>query len=459
MTIRARIDGIARNKMLRSIGVLVGGTAFAHVITALTLPIVTRLYTPADFSGLALFAGLLAILSVAATLRFDLAIAIPEQDSEAVNLLALAIVCTSIVAALVATVVIGLPANVVDSLNQPKLVPLLWLLPVGVLLAGCYSALQMWFVRQRAFEPIARSRVTQSAASAATQIGLGWLHWTPGGLILGQLLNTGAGCISLGYRLLLRHHALIRQISWSGLRDAFAKYDRFPKYSTFEALSNTAAMQLPIIMISSHAASSEAGFLLLAMSAMQAPMGLIGNAIAQVYLSRAPEELRNGNLNNFTSTVFGGLLRSGVGPLMFAGIVAPTLFSVVFGVEWRRAGILVSWMTPWFIMQYLSVPISMALHVTGSQKVALILQIFGMCLRVGVVYVVSINDPTHISEAYAISGLIFYAIYLATVLKIVRSSIEDVIHELYRGIVPVLPWVVSGGLIIAFDHLQNIFGS
>jgi O-antigen/teichoic acid export membrane protein len=96
MTLRDRWAALARNRLVRSVGVLVGGTAFAHAITAATLPIVTRLYTPADFSVLAVFASLLSIVSVAACLRFDVAIPIPEHDAEAVNLLALALGCTAI---------------------------------------------------------------------------------------------------------------------------------------------------------------------------------------------------------------------------------------------------------------------------------------------------------------------------------------------------------------------------
>ena len=63
--------------MLRAVGVLVGGTATAHAITALSMPIVTRLYAPTDMSLLAIFASLLQILYVAICLRFDIALSLP----------------------------------------------------------------------------------------------------------------------------------------------------------------------------------------------------------------------------------------------------------------------------------------------------------------------------------------------------------------------------------------------
>ena len=444
MTLRERWGGLAGNRLVRSVGVLMGGTAFAHIITAAALPVVTRLYTPTDFSTLAVFVSLQSILSVAACLRFDVAIPMPEQDAEALNLLALAVTSTAIIAALVALFVLAAPQGVTGWLNQPRLVPHLWLLPLGVLLAGAYSALQMWFVRKKAFTTIARSRIAQSGAAAGTQVVFGWLHWAPVGLIFGSMLNTGGSCILLAWRFLKHDTNAPREVTLAQMRSTFRAYDRFPKYSTFEALANSASIQCPIILIAAVALGPEAGFLALAMSAMQAPMGLIGTAVSQVYLSRAPEEHRAGRLDTFTTAIFGALVRSGAGPLLFAGLVAPELFALVFGEPWRRAGVLVAWMTPWFILQFLSVPVSMALHVTGHQRAALALQLFGLVLRVGAVAAASSLALGYVSEAYAISGFVFYGVYLMLVLRVVDAHLPAVARETIRALPIMLAWGMAG---------------
>lgn len=444
MTIRARINRLARNKMLRSIGVLVGGTMIAHVITAISLPVLTRLYTPADFSVLAMFASTLAIISVASCLRFDVAIAIPAQDGEAANLLVLAIACAAIVSMLVAAAGLSVPNSVLHSFHQSALIPWLPLLPLGVLLAGAYSALQMWFVRKKAFTSIASSRVLQSAAASSVQVGMGWLHWAPGGLLLGQLLNTGAGVTSLAYRFARHEREALAGVSWAGMRSAWAAYDRFPKYSTLEALANSASIQLPIILIAALAPGAEAGFLVLAMAALQAPMGLIGTAVSQVYLSRGPDEERGGRLGTFTTKLFGGLVRTGVGPLLLTGFVAPSAFAFVFGAEWRRAGELVAWMTPWFVMQFLASPVSMALHITGHQQAAFVLQIFGLVFRTAAVVLASLVAIGFVSEAYALSGFVFYAIYLATVLRVAKAKASAILHEIRRNAALLVLWTASG---------------
>lgn len=430
---------------LHSVLVLVGGTAFAHAITALALPILTRLYTPADFSILAVFSGILSIVAVAACLRFDIAIPMPGRDAEAFNLLALAIGCAVVISLVTGALVLLGPSWLPEIIGRQDLIPYLWLLPIGIFLAGAYSALQNWFVREKSFSLIARTRVVQSASGAGTQIGMAGFGAGTFGLVFGYLLNTGSACLILGFRL-IRHQDFQKNIDGLTilrLKQAWHDYIRFPKYSTWEALANSAAIHLPVIMIAALAVGSEAGYLILAMSVVQAPMALFGNAIGQVYLSRAPEEYREGRLSSFTADILGGLIKTGVGPLLAIGILSPLVFEILFGEGWGRAGWLVAWMTPWFIMQFLSSPLSTAVHVTGHQSVALILQLFGLILRVLVVWFSSLWAGAFIAEAYALSGLIFYLIYLLVILNTVKVSLYQLFINVVYATLPIFVWSAS----------------
>ena len=437
------IAGKPRHSFIRSVGVLVGGTALAHGITALALPVLSRLYSPADFSALAVFTSLLSIISVAACLRFDVAVSLPHRDADAANLLALALGCALVVSLLIAVPVLFVPEQIVSWTNQTTLRPYLWLLPVGVLLAATYSTLQGWLLRKKAFGQIARSRVAQSAAAAGTQVSMGLAGAGAFGLLLGYVLNAGAACIVLGYRAIRFDRDSIRAITWPGMRTMAVEYHRFPKYSSWEALSNSAAIQLPIIMIGAMAIGPEAGYLSMAMYVMQAPMALVGNAIGQVYLSRAPDEYREGRLGTFTAEVFGGLLKAGVGPLLFVGIVSPFAFPFIFGEEWRRAGHLVAWMTPWFIMQFLASPISMALHVQGRQRTAMYLQNFSLAVRVAAVWVAATLLPVAVSEIYALSGFFIYGIYAVVVLVIVHASFRKLLVEARNALPVTMAWLLA----------------
>lgn len=438
-----------RTGALRSIGVLVGGTAAAHAITAAAMPISTRLFSPADFSAAAVFASLAAILTVAACLRFDMAIPLPESDTEAANLLGLSFGFSAITAALTAVAVAIVPSAALESFRQSALQPLLWLLPVAVLIGGIYLALQMWHVRTKNFAGIARSRIAQSGVAAAGQIGLGWQGYTPLGLIVGQVLNYGAGFVLLLASAWCRQRHLLLAISWSGMVDAFQSHQRFPRFSVWEALANAAAINLPILLIAALAKGPEAGYLTLAIFLLQAPMALLGNAVGQVFLSGAPTAHRSGDLPSFTLKSLDGLIRVATGPMIFLAIVSPFAFELVFGPGWSRAGVLVTWMVPWFLLQFISSPVSTALHVVGRQRTAMILQIVSLVVRVGAVAVAGVAGGVWISEAYAISGAVIYGAYLWMVLRVVDVRPSALIPVVQRTFPVAAIATVTGGFVIA----------
>lgn len=448
------VEPSARSRLLRSVFVLVGGTALGHLITALTLPVAARLYSPEDFSVLAVFSSMVAIVSVAAALRFDIAIPVTASDEDAANLLVLALMSSFAIALAVGGAAVALPDDWLQSMGLVPIAPYLWLLPLSIFLAAAYSALQSWLIRRSSFGLIAKSRVGQSASTAAGQICLGASGVAPFGLLVGHILNTTVGCLVLGYSVLRQEARLFSAVSCSSLLTTSLSYSRFPKYSTLEALCNSAAIQLPVIMIATLAVGPEAGFLLVAMAVMQAPMALIGTAVGQVYLSRAPEEYRKGNLASFTVDALGGLSKAGIGPLFFAAIVAPDAFALIFGESWRRAGEMVTWMTPWFVAQFLTSPLAMAIHVTGHQRMAMVLQILGLIIRISSVWFASFLANSFIVEIYALSGLVFYLGYLFIVLIVVGASSRGVLSNLSRGVGGVLAW---GAMALVLLWLSSTF--
>lgn len=425
-----RVGNITRVGFVRSVTVLVGGTAFAQGLTVLALPLLTRLYAPSDLGLLAVYTALLGILSIAACLRFDIAIPLPASDADAASLLAAALVSSAAVSLVVGAVSIFAAAPIASLLKTPELSSYLWLLPIGVFFTSVSSALQFWATRKRAFARIARVRIEQAIGGVGVQVGLGIVGMKPIGLIIGQVVNGGAGVLGLARRAVKEDKLAMQSITLGSINRLARAYDRFPRFSTFDSLANVASLQLPVLVVAAQASTREAGFLLLAMRIMQAPMGIVGSAISQVYLARAPDEFRAGNLSRFTQKVLAGLVRSGVGPLIFAGLVAPSVVDLIFGSQWHRAGQLLLWMMPWFVIQFLVSPISMVLHVTNKQHVALALNVSGIVVRAMPVAVAAYYGLTsRLPEILAVSSLAFYLLWFAYCLKVSGTSVLRVFEE------------------------------
>jgi hypothetical protein len=106
-------------------------------------------------------------------------------------------------------------------------------------------------------------------------------------------------------------------------------------------------------------------------------------------------------------------------------------------------------MTPWFLLQFLAVPLSMALHVTGSQRAAMWLQGGGLLLRVGLVWAAAQWQTAWVAEAYAISGALFYLIYLALIVRVTQLPLRPLAIALRGALIPISVWPIGAlGLVL-----------
>lgn len=438
------IAQLAGGGFARAVAVLAGGAALGHAITAVSMPVLTRLYTPADFGVLAVFSAVFAVVAVAACLRYEIAIALPASEAEAADLLIVSTACAAAVSLLLAGVVLAWAQPLSAWLGTPVIAAYLWLLPVCTLLAGMFAGLQGWLVRQRRFATLARTRVAQSAAAAGTQIAVGAAVTGPLGLVLGPVANGAAGSIAAILQCRRANFAPTIKADATSLCRTARKYSSFALFSTPEALANSAAIQVPIMLIAALGSSTEAGHLMLAMFVVQAPMSLLGTAVAQVFLAHAPQELRAGRLAAFTADTIGGLMRVGVGPLLCLGLIAPLAFPLVFGDGWGRAGVITAWLAPWFAVQLLCTPVSMVLHVARRQRLALLAQLGGLALRSGAVVAAALAWGDGLTEAYAISGVLFYLLYLGVIAHAAGCTSRDLAKHALRAAPAVASWVALG---------------
>lgn len=411
MKLRQRLSTLLQNDISKDVLRLMTGTIGGRVILLMMMPFVTRLYSPQDFSLLAVYLAIISVIGVVVCMRFDVAIPIAPNNDDAAHLLVLSVLIAFVISILTLITVVLAPDWISTLLNQPTLKPWLWLIPVGTLFFGSYSALQFWATRAHRFSSIALTRISQAVVGVVTMLTMGWVGIAPLGLLLGNLLNGGAGSLRLATEAFRKDRTVFQQVTFHGLVITFRNYYRFPLYSAPGSIANLASIQIPIIIIAAYI-DSEAGFLLLSQQMMAAPMTLLGSSISQVYVSRAPDALRTGKLASFTLSILKRLIQIGVTPLVLAGILAPLLFPYIFGEKWIRSGEIVAWLVPWMVLQFLASPISMVMLVVDRQRMMLALTMFGSFLRIGSVLAAIHFIPNFSVEVFAISGAIFYGVCL-----------------------------------------------
>lgn len=412
---------IRSNPLFRDVVQLISGTVVGRLILLAAMPVVTRLYGPDDFALLAVFMAFTSTVAVIACLRLELAIPLAPDDDDAANLLAAAVVFSLATSAVVLLLAIVLPSSAYTSIGHPEMAAYAPLVALGVLTISTYMAFQYWATRARRFRSISRTRIGQSSFGVVTMLSLGWWAAGPLGLLLGNVISTGAGGVSLAAHALRHDRATFRAVSRRRVAEVLRTYHRFPVYSMPEAIANVASVQLPILLIAA-STGDDAGQLYLAMQIMAAPMALLGASVAQVYASRAREELDAGRLSPFTRRMMRRLLLIGITPIVLVAVLAPLVSPLVFGEAWHRAGVIIALIAPWTLLQFLVSPVAISLHVTNNHWTAMVLQIFGLFLRTGMVLCLGPLPSVGYVEAFAASGAIFYSFYIAVVIWGVRNK-------------------------------------
>jgi lipopolysaccharide exporter len=431
-SLRLRWSRLPGGAFTRSVMTLASGTAIAQLLVVLAMPVLTRLYTPADYGALAVYSSTLTVLVVLASLRYEVAIPLPEEDEVASSLLALTFVLLAIMAAVV-SLLVWLGGDVfLTVVNVPALRPYRWLIPLGFIGAGAYQVLSYWAIRRREFGRVARTKLSQGAGQVVTQIALGVAGAGAPGLLIGDVIGRVAGSGGLA-RLILRERPHGR-VTRASLIAVAARYRRFPLLTTWAGLLNIGSLQLPSIFFSAGFGPAAAGLYALSFKMLVVPTMLLGQAVGQVFLSsaatvaREPERLRH-----LTERTALGLFACGLPMFGAVALGGPQLFATVMGSEWEQAGRYAQVLAPWFVVWLVSSPLSGLLSVREWQGSALAFTGFEFAFRLGSLLIgIRRGSPMLAVALLSASGVIISVVSIVRFMHAGHSSVGRLLDPAAR---------------------------
>ncbi|XOF34670.1 MAG: lipopolysaccharide biosynthesis protein [Candidatus Electrothrix sp. YB6] len=441
---------LPENSFARSVSVLIGGTAGAQLLTVLAAPLLTRLYSPEDLGLLAVFIGLLALINVVSCLRYELAIPLPEVDQEAANLAVLCLILIVVTSFVTSMLVFFLGDPIAQVLAVPQLAGYFWLLPIGVLFGGAYNVFNYWGIRTKRFNIIAATRLRQSITSLAIQL----TAFKLGGiaLLLGYVAGQGVGTSSLAAPVLTKPE--FKQASTESVKKVAIRYRHFPYFATWGGLLNTAGMQLPSLLFAFFFGPAVAGIYALAHRVISLPMFIVGQAIGNVFLSKAGEAKREGNLAPLVAEVHERLAQLAMPPVLIIAAIGPDLFAWVFGNEWREAGEFARLLTPMLYFQFVLSPIATLFSVLEKQKESMILQAIMLIIRCTSILMASLLNNIRLAIfLFSIGSSLCYIVFLIRVVMMSKNSLYTVFRATFRAACFGVFW--TGPLLIFIIYLNS----
>lgn len=375
---------------------------FSQALLLACTPILTRLYTPSDFGVLAVFISIVGVVQVVACFRYDIAISLSKDRQESFHTLALCLIgsllCTVLVGAVFASGALGTSNSGLGQIQRFG-----WLVIVGTFAVGVFMALNAWVGYAQKFALIAKMKVRQALSSAVAQVGFGFLTVGPMGLLVGYIISQSYGASAFAVEV---KRARPQRF---GLRDVFAvaaKYRQFLFFAFPAAVINRLGIHIVPVLFGHYYSIAGAGFFLLAQRLVALPTLVVGRSVAQVYTNRLAKDSLAGDtrlLPTYAKTIL-SLLALGALPLGLLGAFSPWLFGLVFGDEWRLAGVFCQILTPAFYAQFVVSPMIQTLNVLGYQKAQLIWDSFRLAALVAVFIVSNMYGMSDLFAVIAISA-------------------------------------------------------
>jgi len=356
-----------KSHFIRNLFVVMSGTAGAQLIGFMMNPIISRLFSPAEFGIFGSFNSILSIATAAVTLNYSQAIILPREDHRAINLLILSFSGTLFIAVGLLLLSICMPAFILDLMKSSN-GWFLVLLVIATILTGLNESLQAWCVRVKAFKNLASSQVIRSVASNGSQSALGlWkgnAFFLVSGMIFGELLAS----FYLTRSVLQDLVKWGREISWQGMKELGREYRDFPLYGGSKDIMNAVSMGLPVLLLSQYYGLAVAGAYAFGVRIIQIPMGFITRSLRPVLFQKASESHNQGErLFPLYLKSTAGLFTAALIPMLFFFRWAPDIFVWIFGAEWQTAGEFAKWLLLWLVLVFSGLPSVLFARITRIQ--------------------------------------------------------------------------------------------
>ena len=369
-----------------AVATLLAGTAFAQALPIAISPVLTRLYSPEDFGLAALYMSCLAVMSLVATGRYELAITLPATDQEAAHVVTFTLKLSVLISILLYFPIFLFGSTLAQGLGNPSLTHWFYLLPVSVLATNSFNVFQYWCNRKSQYRTMSTNRIQNAAFSSAFNLVFG-IGKIPGGMIIGPTIGQALAAIFIGRSVWVQNKSLLSFSNKQGEKEVARRYADHPKHIAPAQLLGVIAVQIPVFMIGSVYSLAVLGFFSMAYRMVNLPSSLIANAIGDVYRQRiSTAYAEQGEFRSiFVSTLKKTTLIA-LPPFIVVYLITPILFEWYFGAAWREAGEYAQILVVAAFFQFIFTPIDKGAVVVGATRYILAWHIARLLSFIGLFY-------------------------------------------------------------------------
>ncbi|QOZ66938.1 oligosaccharide flippase family protein [Bradyrhizobium arachidis] len=381
MSLTSLIRSYWGRPLVRSIAVVLTGTAAAQVITVAASPILSRLFDPAAFGALGTFMAIVVLVNAVATLTYSAAIVLPAHDDDALALVWVSLL-SSFAVATALLLGIGLYLGWLDRVETTQF--LLFVLPLQVVFEALLQAAQQWMLRKKRYATSARVIIAQAIVVSLSKVLVGVFWPTAFALILVSMLASPFSSVVFLLWLNVGGERWPAWVSVQRTRLMARRYVDFPLFRAPQTLVSAVSQSSPLLLLAVFHGHVAAGFFSLCNSALGAPAWLLAKTINDIFFPRLAELANHGQETRpLLLKATGALCAITALPFGILILFGPQIFGLVFGAKWTEAGSYSQFLSFVFLTAIITRPAFAAASVYRVQPAYLVYEILSIIVRLG----------------------------------------------------------------------------
>lgn len=368
-----------RSEYAKNILSVFTANTIAQFLPLISAPILTRIYTPADYGVLGVIMSITGLLGVFITLSYSNAIIISDSDPEVDHIIGLCLKLNLLITVISMLFLIFFRQAIARQYQVLDYSYWFYIIPVLLFLNGMNNMLASLVTRWKYFKALSINKVIMAVTSAVISIGSGLIFRNTTGLLLSFLISIGLSNALL--LILLRKNKKLQPISFYlnfNTKNVVNKYRDFPQYVLPAEFINSFSNQIPIFMLSSASTSPQTavGHYNMSNRILGLPISLISTSIGDVFKQRAANDYNEaGDCRPIFVKTFKALLITSLFPFAILIFFGSDIFAIVFGEKWRGAGHYSQILGIMFFFRFIISPLTYVFYIARKQKLDFVLHL------------------------------------------------------------------------------------
>lgn len=354
------------NKFIGDSFLMILSSGIAQVILIITTPIITRLYSPAEFGEFTIFSNIAMILIPIINARYDLLIVNAKNDRSANILSQISFLISLLI------LLILIPILAISAWLYPNFILDFIFIIIMLFLVSLTNIFTNYLNKERKYKVLSLINVFRAGSMALLQIIFGLLSLGSLGLIIGFSLSYITG-ITLGYKTFKKHFNIVRNKEET--KALFLENKNQLVYSTPSILLNSLSFSVVVFFIGILYTNKEVGIYGMAIRVLGIPVTIISLGLSKIFMQQANDYyIERGNFRNLLLKFSSTLVIVSIILYVPLYLFSEELVNILLGHSWVDAITVIKIVIPLFVIRLIVSTVSLSVIVLQKQQLELILQ-------------------------------------------------------------------------------------